>query len=229
MFQFRFVSFLLLLMTFSAGAHADLLRAEFGIGAFSAEPGGTFEPTSGGPGVDLKNDLGIEKANDLYAWAYLKHPIPIIPNVRVEYLGLNHKPDQGEPFTVKELDGILYYNLLDNLLFVTLDLGIDIKYVEVDENDIESDTTKTLALLYGRARVEPVDWLGVEALLTTTNYGDNKGYDARFKIDYTMTFVPVVQPGVELGYRLHKIQYQIGNTINKAEYTGIYGGLMLRF
>lgn len=215
-----------ILLMVSLPATADFLRIEGGVGIFNAEPGGSFESKNSGVDLDLK-DAGIGTENDLYAWAYVKHPIPIIPNLRMEYLDLTHKPDLGGNFDVKELDGILYYNLFDNLFFITLDLGIDVKYVETTGGTVGD--TATLGLLYGRARIQPFDWLGVEALLKATNYEDNKGYDARLKIDYTMSFVPVVQPGLELGYRIHKIQYAIGDFINKAEYTGIYAGLMLRF
>lgn len=226
MFRNRLKTVVVLLMALGVSLNADLLRAEIGVGVFSAEPGGTFEPEAGGSGAELKDDLGIDKANDLYVWAFLKHPVPIIPNVRIEYLALNHAPDDADSFGVNELDGILYYNLLDDTLFVTLDLGIDIKYIEADYGNNE---TATVGLLYGRGRVEPTEWLGFEAILQATNYGENKGYDARLKVDYTMTFIPVVKPGLEVGYRIHKLQYAIGDILNKAEYSGVYGGLMVRF
>ena len=206
---------------------ADMVRIEGGIGAFVAEPGGTFDPDGGGE-IDLKDDLGLDTENDPYFWVFLKHPIPIVPNVRLEYLELQHNPDGGSSFKVQELDGILYYNFLDNLLWITLDLGLDLKYVTTDADDLDSETA-ALALLYGRVRLEPLDWLGLEALLKATNYGDNKGYDARLKADLTLSIVPVIQPALEVGYRIHKIQYKIGDVIDKAEYTGVYMGLMLRF
>jgi outer membrane protein len=209
----------------AAAAEADFLRIEGGVGVFGAEPGGSLE---GKNGTDISLDeLGIGKESDVYAWVYLKHPVPIIPNVRIEYLSLKHSPQAGGNYTVNELDGILYYNLLDNLLWITADLGIDLKYVSTAEENMDDETA--LALLYGRLRLQPVKWLGIEAMLKATNYQDNSGYDARLKIDYTMTFIPVIQPGLELGYRIHKIQYKIGDVINKSEYTGVYGGLMLRF
>jgi len=220
----KFITFFLLMLSLSASA--DLLRVEGAVGLFAADPGGSIEDKSGGN--NSLDAMGIGKKNDVYAWVYLKHPIPIIPNARIEYLSLKHDPSGSDSFRVDELDGILYYNLLDDLLFVTLDLGVDLKYVQTDA-DAMQDETATVGLLYGRARVEPTEWLGFEALLKATNYGDNKGYDARLKVDYTMTFIPVIHPGVELGYRIHKIQYEIGDVINKAEYTGVYAGIMVRF
>lgn len=225
MYFSRMVTWVLLILLLPAAGHADFLRLEGGIGVFAADPGGSIEDKNGGD-ISL-DDLGIGKESDLYAWIFLKHPVPIIPNARIEYLSLKHSPKGGGNYTVNELDGILYYNLFDNLLWITADLGIDLKYVSTAEESMDDEAA--LALLYGRLRLEPVKWLGIEALLKATNYEDNSGYDARLKIDYTMTFIPVLQPGLELGYRIHKIQYKIGDVINKSEYTGVYGGLMLRF
>jgi outer membrane protein len=226
MFTSRLLGITLFLLLFSLSVSADFLRVEGGIGLFQAVPGGSIENKNSGTDIDLKS-AGVDTENDLYAWAYLKHPIPIIPDVRIEYLALTNNPTASDSFDVKELDGILYYNLLDDTLFVTLDLGLDAKYVETDGAGLSASTT--IGLLYGRVRIEPTDWLGIEALLEATNYGENKGYDARIKLDYTMTFVPVVQPGLEIGYRIHKIQYELGDYIDKAEYTGVYAGLTARF
>ncbi len=223
---FNFAAAAAVWLGITISAQADFLRIEGGIGLFNAEPGGSIIDKNGNA-TDL-TDMGIGTENDLYLWAFLKHPVPLIPNLRLEYLGLNHSPDSGGNYKVEEVDGILYYNLFDNLFWITADLGVDLKYVTADANTMDSDNA-LLGLLYGRLRLEPLDWLGIEALLSATNYEDNKGYDARLKIDYTMTFIPLIQPAFELGYRIHKIQYKIGDVINKSEYTGVYGGLMLRF
>ena len=207
--------------------YADFLRIEAGVGAFNADPGGTFEVNTPKITVDLKDDLKVDTENDLYAWAYIKHPIPIVPNVRVEYLSLKHNPDNSGSFNINELDGILYYNFLDDTLFLTLDLGVDVKYIDTDQPNY-SDTA-IIGLLYGRFRVDPLKWLGIEAILKMTNYNENSGYDARLKVDLTMSFVPIVQPAFELGYRVHDLDYEIGSLINKSNYKGVYAGLMLRF
>lgn len=221
----RFLSLFVFMALTLLPAQADFLRVEGGVGLFNAEPGGSIEPSGGGT-FDLEN-AGVDTRNDLYVWAYLKQPVPLIPNVRVEYLSLTNSPDGSSDFTIQELDGILYYNLLDDTLFVTLDLGIDVKYVDSDMT--AGDGTATLGLLYGRLRFEPTTWLGFETQLSLTNYAENKGYDARVKVDYTLTFMPVVQPAVEVGYRIHKLQYEIGDTLYKPEYSGVYAGLMVRF
>jgi len=226
MANFRLIAALFVLF-FALTASADFLRVEGGAGVFQADPGGTFDAANGGADIDLK-DAGMETESDLYLWAYLKHPVPLVPNVRLEYLSLAHSPDgNGSTFDVNELDAVLYYNLLDDTFFVTVDVGVDIKYVSSDSKGF--DDSQTLGLLYARARVEPTSSLGFEMLLKATGYEDNKGYDLRIKADYTLDFIPLVQPGLELGYRIHKIEYAIGDYINKGEYSGIYGGLMLRF
>lgn len=217
---------LVLLLTFALCVNlpADFLRAEAGLGAFMSTPEGSLEPKNGDP-VTLED---MQAEQNLYAWVFLKHPVPIIPNVRVEYLALKTGSDAIASFDTKELDGILYYNLLDNTFFLTVEAGIDLKYIEMSGDAIDDDTA-TVGLLFGRVRVEPISWLGVEAVLMATNYGDNKGYDARLKLDYTMTFVPLVHPALEVGYRIHKLQYAFDAGINKAEYSGVYIGGVIRF
>lgn len=223
----RFLVVSLFVLLFPLALSADFLRVEGGAGVFQASPGGTFDAEKGGAEIDLK-DAGIDTESDLYLWAYLKHPLPLIPNVRLEYLSLAHSPEgNATAFDVNELDGILYYNLLDDTLFVTVDVGVDIKYIASDSKGF--DDSQTIGLLYARGRIEPTTSLGFEMLLKATNYGDNKGYDLRIKADYTLDFIPLVQPGLELGYRIHKIEYAIGDYINKGEYSGVYGGLMIRF
>ena len=64
-----------------------------------------------------------------------------------------------------------------------------------------------------------------------TGYGDTQLYDFRAKVDYTFDFVPVIQPAIELGYRTQKFKIDEDGEDTKIdfEFSGIYGGVMLRF
>lgn len=207
-------------------AQADFFRAELGVGMINAEPGGTFSNKDGSNESELKEDLKLKAENNLYAWAFFQHPVPFVPNVRLEYLALNHSSDDTKAeIKISELDGILYYNVFD-ILMTSVDLGVDVKNIQADFGN--KNESATIGLLFGRARLEPGDF-GLELMLKATNYGETKGYDARIKADYTLSIIPIIHPALEVGYRFHKIQYEIGSSLNKAEYTGVYGGLMLRF
>lgn len=223
---------LLILMGLAMSAQADFIRVELGGGMMAVQPGGAFTDTKGNFEQTLKDDLDLETENNLYAWAFIQHPLFLVPNLRLEYLSLDHASDKAD-ISFKEFDAILYLNLLD-IMMTSLDLGIDVKNIQADFGDrmgayyLQDSSSKTIGLLYGRARFEPGD-LGVELILKATSYGETKGYDARLKADYTLSFIPLIHPGLEVGYRIHKIQYELSDVINKAEYMGVYGGLMLRF
>ena len=234
----------------SAGASADTFRIEAGGGVWTQTPSGSVSYSTS---TDAGSDTSTEKEKSLgYAWIYLKHPVPILPNLRLEYSAQESKGDVSvsapvsgnstSKLSVKDYDAILYYNLLDNLAWTTLDLGVDVKMIDY-KYDVAPTTTPpydgysksgtlVVPLAYLRARFEiPATGLGIEGIGSYITYSDVTVYDARIKADWTMAFVPVVQPGIEVGYRIQKVKYdKSGEEINAdVDFSGVYAGLMLRF
>ena len=95
------------------------------------------------PAVDI-DYLDYDKENRGYIWAELRHPVPFLPNFRVEYVDLKlsghsshafawedvgFKADAYSETTLTQLDMILFYNVL-SLPWVDLDLGADVKYID---------------------------------------------------------------------------------------------------
>jgi outer membrane protein len=95
------------------------------------------------PTVDI-DYLDYDKENRGYIWAELRHPVPFLPNFRVEYVDLKFsghsshafawddvafKADAYSETTLTQLDMILFYNVL-SLPWVDLDLGADVKYID---------------------------------------------------------------------------------------------------
>ncbi len=240
----------------ATAANADIMRVEGAVGMWQTEPTGTI--TYENNTFDIVDNAGFDKSTATYAWIYLKHPVPVIPNVRLEYVqpsydstiskdiswgGNTYTAGMTNELSLTEYDAVLYYNLLDNTFWTTVDLGLDVKLI--NGNYKLSDTTGTLpavdesfdlamVLPYMRARVQlPVTNIGIEAIARGISYGNNKVVDAEIKVDYTMDFVPVVQPGFEIGYRYQQITIDGGTVGAGAEldttFSGIYGGLMVRF
>jgi outer membrane protein len=243
----------------TTAANADFIRLEMGGGVWTQTPNGYATQADGDGVFDLEGTYtsSENESNEAYAWILLKHPLPIIPNVRLEYVSIS---DAGEttgkvagveipgssPTTmdVKEYDIIPYYNILDNTFWMTVDLGLDIKIVQSDvtmgavksttagvpdfEGYSTSDTT-VIPLLYLRSRVEiPTTDIGIEADAKAITDGTNTMYDLRAKIDYTFD-LDVIKPGIEIGYRYQKIKTDDGSTQIDLDYSGIYAGAMLRF
>ena len=236
---------------FASVASADFARVELGAGAWMQNPSGKI--TYDVIGAD-GSDTSKENSESLgYAWLLIKHPIPIIPNLRVEYANIKSEgtaTGQFKEFNIgttptntliemKQYDLIPYYNILDNTFWMTLDLGLDIKIMDTKYtadpvalfNGYSTTNTITLPLLYARTRVEiPLTGFGVEADVKYVSYDSNTVYDVRVKVDYTLEFIPIVQPAIEVGYRVQHIETN-GDTeaaINM-DFKGVYAGVMLRF
>jgi outer membrane protein len=252
----KILSTLALSAAMSTIASADMVRLEMGVGGWNQEPSGTITYTD--HNAEGRYDTDGVGETEIYAWMLIKHPIPIIPNLRLEYVDVN---DNGyvngtfENFSTNgkyekaslqltQYDIIPYYNILDNTFWTTIDLGIDIKVVDstfkaegVHINNIGSignytdSSTVAIPMVYGRARVEiPGTDLGLESDVKYITYDGSTVYDVRAKIDYTFD-LDVIQPGIEVGYRVQKfdIKDDDDNTKMNMDFSGVYAGLMLRF
>ena len=241
-------------LLFATGANADFLRVEAGSGAWQQTPSGGMIANAG---LFTGTDVSTEKEQtNAYARVMFKHFIPIIPTLRVEYAtatsdGLangqfadfdagNDTPSRLE---IKQYDIIPYYNLLDNTAWLTLDVGIDIKMLDVSytangvsvgpvANTTYSDSQMIpIPMVYVRTRFQiPMTGLGFEADGKYVSYSDTTVYDARAKIDYTFNITPIIQPGIEIGYRVQKFESNDLDNVNlNIEFKGVYAGLMVRF
>ena len=185
-----------------------------------------------------------------YAWVLFKHPLPVIPNLRVEYVGIKNEGKVTGVFKkftanggaslleMKQYDIIPYYNILDNTAWITLDLGIDVKLIDFSYNaettthtEYTDSTMIPVPMLYARGRVElPSSGLGVESDIKYVSYSSTTVYDARAKIDYTFDITPVIQSGIEIGYRIQHIESEdLDDITMNLDFKGVYAGVMLRF
>ncbi len=234
---------------------ADFMRIEMGTGAWIN--------TASGEKIYVLDDLiakdvSLERKNtNPYLWILLKHPIPLIPNLRLEYVSVSTKGiangtfedfvarDALTQFDMTQYDFIPYYNLLDNRAFITLEVGMDIKIIELEYeanavsvikkpqlNTYLSSNTVILPLLYTRTRIEiPNTNIGLEADIKFLSYSSSSVYDLRVKIDYTIDFISTIQPAIELGYRMQKYDIDEADLEGKLflKISGFYAGLMIRF
>ena len=233
-------------------ASADFSRMEMGIGAWQQTPSGAITYADTGVGFEDKSKENSQTEG--YAWLLVKHPIPILPNFRLEYVSalnegtynvLTGTPVGGIPtgsaseLEMTQVDIIPYYNILDNTGWVTLDLGLDIKVIDIEYSangvdildSLDVDIASTVVPLgYIRARVQiPATNLGFEADVKYITYDSNTVSDIRVKVDYTLDFIPVVQPGIEIGYRMQTFDIEDSGLTLDMEYKGVYAGLTARF
>jgi len=236
----------------TSSAMADFTRVEMGAGAWMQTPKGTATYTdSGANGLYTSSE---DKETSPYIWAIVKHPIPVLPNLRLEYVSLKDSgvaSGEFKDFTItsasttlsydmKQYDIIPYYNILDNTAWTTLDLGLDIKIIDASYRAAPSapfagysdSVVFPIPLLYARARVQiPSTNVGLETDIKYITTGDSTVYDARAKVDYTLGFIPVIKPALEIGYRVQKIDIDENDVDAKLniDFSGVYAGLIVRF
>ena len=238
-------------------ASADMMRIEGGAGIWQQKSSGDASYTE--IGYDGAYKSKEDTYNEGYIWLMIKHPIPIVPNLRVEYVGINDEgsisgkfKDYNVPigtvtkakYEMKQYDIIPYYNILDNTGWTTIDLGIDLKVIDskyeaynVLDNITNLSTTysdsSTVAvpLLYVRARVEFPYNMAIEGIAKYIGYGDTHIIDTVAKFDYTMEFVPVVHPAIEVGYRYQSYKFDEDDSDGKVDlkFGGFFAGVMLRY
>lgn len=119
-------------------AHADVVGLGASVSYWDSDLTGEAADKSGGE-VDVENDLDLESDSNANASVYFEHPVPLLPNVRLNYT-LVQQSGRGElgadfggidvasgvdvrsELDVEQLDFTLYYEVLDN--WVNLDLGL---------------------------------------------------------------------------------------------------------
>jgi len=232
-------------------ASADFARIEGAIGSWMQTPSGATSYTYNGLGtsVSASDKLIEDQQNNLYVWALLKHPIPVLPNLRLEYVNVTGDAKSiassnlgdlplgsSSTLDMTQVDIVPYYNILDNLAWITLDLGLDIKVINLSyktegfEVVPSSASTVVVPLGYIRGRVQiPLSGIGFEADVKYITYDTTTVSDIRAKVDYTLTFIPVVQPTIEVGYRAQTIELAESGFLIDTDYSGVYVGLGLRF
>ena len=135
---------------------ADIARVEMGVGVWAQTPVGSLKTTDNSNILSLDGTYTTAENNsaEMYAWVIVKHPIPVIPNLRLEYvsisdeglfiatptnanpivspLPINSVPYSNSTINMTQFDIIPYYNFLDNTGWITVDLGLDIKVIQAD-------------------------------------------------------------------------------------------------
>jgi len=178
----KIVASLATLAALTSGVNADMLRVEMGGGMWMQTAKGYFQYQKDGietfigddgtaTATDKSNEVGIDNG---YMWMFIKHPVPVLPNLRVEYSTIESEgtlnvtgemygiTSSSEPtptnLKITQMEFIPYYNLLDNTFWVTLDLGVDIKLIHYEANGGEGDVSYDeegdipVPLLYLRTR-----------------------------------------------------------------------------
>lgn len=216
-----------LLSTACLAALAPLSQADTLLGIY-AGAGIWNADYSGDAGVDSIdiNDLGLDDESNNFYYVALEHPVPLLPNIKLQHTEIDSTETgvisetfklDDVTFTASEqvvtdvdlshTDAVLYYEILDN--WVSLDAGLTLRSFNGDLS-VASTNTPALAesveldavipLIYVKAQFDlPLSGFSIGADANIVAYSGNTLSDASARIAYE--FESIVDLGLELGYR----------------------------
>jgi len=227
---------------------ADIIGGEINLGYYNHAPVGNVQYQ--GDSLNIKDDLKWGKENDIFVKAYLEHPLPIIPNIKLGYTDFTHSGSGAVSkafnfgnktfnlndniqtnFNLKMYDLALYYEILDNWL--NLDIGVNVKYVEGSigiQSTLQNESTDfsvPIPMLYAKARFDvPTTDLSFQAEGNYVTYDGHTLYDAEVGVRYTLA----LGLGLEAGYKTMKLKLDgIDNLSMDTTFSGAYGKLVWDF
>lgn len=239
----------------SASACSDTLLGIYGgMGMWDVSLDGSM-------GVDeipvTTNELGIDSDSSNFFYVAFEHPIPLLPNVRLQHLTLKSTgnavvnrnftfndmtfPANAATFTNLELtqtDITLYYEVLDN--WISLDLGLTAKVLDgfgrvlaepegLDVIEEETSVEGALPMLYGMVRFDlPLTGFYAGGHLNYISYDNNSVSDIDVKVGWM--FDSILDFGAELGYRQFSMELNDFDDANAdLTYDGPYLNLAVHF
>jgi len=200
--------------------------------------------------IDLKNDLFLQDNKETFLLAYIEHPIPLLPNIRIGSTSLNTTGSgtatksftyNGQTFTktspvtselnLNHTEVALYWNVLDNV--VGLDLGLNVKFfdgrVKLDSTagNVNKSFNETVPMLYAGLQFELPYGLQLAGDISYLSFSGSTFTDSLIRIRYTSDYLL----GVELGYRSFVINYEdtSANRYLNIDISGPYLGINLAF
>ena len=220
----------------SPSAMADTIFGVYaGGGSWLADHNGGAQ--SGTVELDLDDDLGLNTDSNFFAYVAVEHPVPFLPNIRVQHTDIAQSATNdltrtvefnGQSFSANSAisseldleitDAVLYYELLDNV--VSLDLGLAARYVDgfVDITSLTDSANAefegVLPMLYTHARVDlPFTGSWISARAQGLTYRGESFIDAEAQIGWESKF----GLGLEVGYRVLRLDIDELDELDEAE------------
>lgn len=201
--------------------------------------------------LDLEDDLGFAKQDNVFLYVGLEHGISVLPNVRIDYSELTQSADgqldrslnfNGQTFDfstnlrsevdLEQTDILLYYQLLDSVL--ELDIGLGVRHVDgfvsvVDEEGSSAAEFRgVIPIVYAGGRIDlPLTGLWLSAQARGLAYKGDQLVDADARIGWESE----LGLGLELGYRVMDLELDEFDDIDSADlsFAGPFAGLNYRF
>lgn len=219
---------LLSTLLFAGAANADFLGVTAEAGAFSPDVSDASYGVdgSGSSPADLDGKTGA------YYGIALDHPLPLIPNIRLQHLNLKANGSIGGSSAKLDLshtDYTLYYRFLDGLFWLDLDAGLTFRKFDgsATVNGNKTDLSDTQPLGYVSAFVTlPGTGLSLGGEVKAGGYSGTSITDTTLKVKYQTPFFV----GLEGGYRTMSLDLNdIDNRDVKGDFKGAFIGAFIHF
>ena len=233
---------------------ADVLGVSVGGGSWQSSPEGDIGRTD----INLESTLNLDEQNNQFVFVAIEHPIPILLKIRLQHSEIEWNGDalvaagtnlNGNPFVSTEqvavsldlthTDATLYYEILDNVvdLDLDLDLGITARSFDGEASLIGATQQEAIdldavgPLLYGRVGVDiPLTGLSAHMLANWINVDEFRLIDWAAEIMYEFDLLPALDAGLILGYRSMLVELDdLDDLQADATFEGYYFALQLRF
>lgn len=201
---------------------ADVLGVGANISYWDSDLSGTAGKNN--DAVDVENDLDLDSDTNANLSAYFEHPVPVLPNVRLNYtrieqsgrgdLSTQFDVVSGEvdsDFDLDQFDVTLYYEVLDN--WVNLDLGLTARNLDgeliVRETRTggqvsETEVSGVVPMGYLAARFDlPLTGVSVGGEANLISFDGDSVYDYNAYGQYELSLLQL-----RAGYRQISIDYE---------------------
>lgn len=245
-----------LFLGLSATSQADLLFGIYGgVGAWNAGVDGDLG-VGDQPITTDELDLSTETNNVFYL--AVEHPLPLIPNIRVQHTGVSSTGSATleRDFTLEDItfnagldtqsevdfthtDFSFYFEILDN--YLSLDVGLTARlldgFARVDAVDANGnnlsekvDLNIGLPLLYGRAQIDlPFTGWFAGGTINYISLADNSLSDIEARVGYLSSGFGL-DFGFEAGYRrISLVADEAGDLFADVSVDGPYAAFIMHF
>ena len=215
----------------AANANADILGLTAEIGSYSPDADLWAADTNTTGTSDMDADSGI------YYGIAFEHPIPVIPNIRIQGTeitadGIATATYNGVSYTganasidLSHTDFTLYYEILDDLAWMHLDLGLTARKYDghVEISNDRTELSETIPMLYAAPYISiPGTGLSIGGELKYLSYDDSSITDTTIKVKWESPFLV----GIEVGYRQHEIDLvDISDLDVYSDNSGVFFGI----
>jgi outer membrane protein len=205
----------------AGAAQADVLGLTAEVGQFS--PDASFD----GRIDNTTSNVDFDGEDNTYYGIAFEHPVPLIPNVRLQGSTLEGYSADAD-IKIDSTDYTLYYEILDGLAWLDLDVGISLRDLDIDARVGNSTASESAVIPTGYLSAYftiPTLPLQIGGEIKTLEIGDSSINDTTFKIKYQSPFVV----GVEGGYRTANFDIDEGSIDSEIEFDGFFIGVFADF